>query len=416
METRHPRPRDLKIMKVVGVFVTAIATLGAVITAPSAAASTQPAAVAATPSTGSLPLHRSSPASPMPPLPKNIDPSQVKVLYNMATGMCMDIPGFDGGRKGGPILQYHCRPEDGDNQQVILSIDPKTAGAPVKKGMMRNRKSSLCLGVLRASGGGYDPVVREVVCSTRKDQRTWRLEPIPDTETLAIVHNATNLCLGVEGHRSKQPDTPLRLEPCDRNNDQAWTLPTATAATHWSNPDDPRNNYQAIVQEIADQMVWNCIIMGLVADQYDRSILGKVPGGRYISRSGEMSLFATSVRPGGPWDFKGPFATKYFSQGGFRSPIPGTQEQIYYDVWSNIHYAFVGRCIGLSEKDLQFPNSIDAPFDVSDPGDIATVALGVRLYEATRSKAQGVTVETMLDTAVRAALPELRAKDKTRPL
>jgi hypothetical protein len=71
------------------------------------------------------------------------------------------------------------------------------------------------------------------------------------------------------------------------------------------------------------------------------------------SRDAAILSWALLVRQGGPWDHK-PYIRRTFHPRG-----PGEQVwhrlgpwEYYYDIWSNIHYGYVGRACGFSASTL----------------------------------------------------------------
>lgn len=128
-----------------------------------------------------------------------------------------------------------------------------------------------------------------------------------------------------------------------------------------------------------------------------------------------LLLWTQKVRQGGPWDHKGPIATRFHGRvsGGPQHWHLHGSTLYYYDVWSNLHYGYVGAAAGFSDEVLldgagleqigstlwrgQWPEK--AP-DVSglrawdDASDRAAVALGVALY---RRKPQQLGGADLLD-------------------
>jgi hypothetical protein len=115
---------------------------------------------------------------------------------------------------------------------------------------------------------------------------------------------------------------------------------------------------------------------------------------------GAYILFFNSVRAGSEWDHKPKIMTmlnlrdnrndQYF-------PIrDGTEYEYYYDIWSNIHYGYVGSSIGFDENALQFFPNVDKYIPESqkeikdflqdyfgkyDPGDEISVNIGLTLWK-----------------------------------
>lgn len=95
---------------------------------------------------------------------------------------------------------------------------------------------------------------------------------------------------------------------------------------------------------------------------------------------------------GGAWDYKGPIRDDalepYLANGsdytcdGLRYPVPGTNVEMYYDIWSNIHFGYVGRAMGFSEDVLQAGAASFLPgAGKNDPVDVVSVKIGTRLFE-----------------------------------
>ena len=99
---------------------------------------------------------------------------------------------------------------------------------------------------------------------------------------------------------------------------------------------------------------------------------------------GGMALFALKVRPGGPWDHK-PILRRLLdiSSGDPYDeffPIEGINAfEVHYDIWSNIHYGYVGASIGFDRRTLQ-DAAASALAGGQDFGDIISVDIGIRLW------------------------------------
>ncbi|GIG71382.1 polymorphic toxin type 44 domain-containing protein [Phytomonospora endophytica] len=82
-------------------------------------------------------------------------------------------------------------------------------------------------------------------------------------------------------------------------------------------------------------------------------------GGGYASvgcNTARAAWWYGKVRPGGPWDHKGPIG-EYLGVGGDDIAnqyvnVPGTDYQVRYDLWSNIHYGYVGSAAGFGASTL----------------------------------------------------------------
>jgi len=116
------------------------------------------------------------------------------------------------------------------------------------------------------------------------------------------------------------------------------------------------------------------------------------------------SNFFDMVATGKPWDHK-PIIRKKFKDQGVERPnnFNGMGDNIYktfytkykdydyfYDVWSNIHYGYIGRSIGFSAEKLTLGSNmqqlghdlISGEFNFGDTGaDKATILIGISLYD-----------------------------------
>jgi hypothetical protein len=86
-------------------------------------------------------------------------------------------------------------------------------------------------------------------------------------------------------------------------------------------------------------------------------------------------LWAEKVGPDREWDHKDSIANAY---GGW-SPVPGQPGEISWDVWSNIHYGFVGKEAGFSDWELHKGADAADKFK-ENPGDQLAVQIGIDLY------------------------------------
>ena len=61
-----------------------------------------------------------------------------------------------------------------------------------------------------------------------------------------------------------------------------------------------------------------------------------------------LASFLGKVRAGGAWDYKAEILQSY---GEFATLPDG--DRWYFDIWTNIHYGYVGASVGFSEEELQ---------------------------------------------------------------
>ncbi|MEV4760545.1 polymorphic toxin type 44 domain-containing protein [Micromonospora sp. NPDC049559] len=135
-----------------------------------------------------------------------------------------------------------------------------------------------------------------------------------------------------------------------------------------------------------------------------------------VARTGCYLAFTYLVRPGARWDHKGEIGQKWgkdglLDTGAYWFPVPGTRYLLSYEVWSNLHYGYIGRAAGLTEPELRLGHQLPGT-GRTDDGDRAMVELGLRLY-----RAHPVTVtEDDIRRVILDALPELTKRGKARHL
>jgi hypothetical protein len=62
------------------------------------------------------------------------------------------------------------------------------------------------------------------------------------------------------------------------------------------------------------------------------------------------------------------------------SDVPATRYRIFYDVWSNIHYGYVGVQATIDDKSLQDGPSMGLPgTGTNDMGDVISTQIGIDL-------------------------------------
>ncbi|MCX5242645.1 polymorphic toxin type 44 domain-containing protein [Streptomyces prunicolor] len=84
------------------------------------------------------------------------------------------------------------------------------------------------------------------------------------------------------------------------------------------------------------------------------------------------------------WDHKPKLDKKFnLSENGYFADVPGTDYKVFYDMWSNVHYGYVGRAAGFDSKTLIEGASVSDPILVGedDPGDHMTMQAGVDLFD-----------------------------------
>lgn len=101
------------------------------------------------------------------------------------------------------------------------------------------------------------------------------------------------------------------------------------------------------------------------------------------------------VRQGGPWDHKPILNKMYMAMGtpprpfgslsrALHFPIRGDLfHEYYYDIWSNIHYGYIGTKCGFDENTLQGGAASGLPgAGGNDEGDVISVKIGIDLWKS----------------------------------
>lgn len=126
--------------------------------------------------------------------------------------------------------------------------------------------------------------------------------------------------------------------------------------------------------------------------------------------------FADLVRSGGLWDQKVYMRDWLFPQMPDSQrwiPVPATNEEIYYDPWASIHYAYVGRALRFTEATLMdaaeghvlhlFPTSEAGKID---EGDRTSIEAGFDLFNSQPDPMK--LTPSDLDTVIRTHLEDYR--------
>lgn len=96
-----------------------------------------------------------------------------------------------------------------------------------------------------------------------------------------------------------------------------------------------------------------------------------------------LAAWAWLVRPGGVWDHKPILRrTLKLGPGDNHFPFEGdTEHEYFYDIWSNIHYGYVGRAAGFARWELEFGHQVPVLAGATDPYDLETVRIGLDLWD-----------------------------------
>lgn len=97
-----------------------------------------------------------------------------------------------------------------------------------------------------------------------------------------------------------------------------------------------------------------------------------------------LDEFALAVQTGGPWDHKPTIQRMLGATEGsdFYLQQPGTDRQVFYDIYSNIHYGFVGASTGVPTSVIELAPTLGTDATgATDDGDRITVKAGIDMYQ-----------------------------------
>jgi RHS repeat-associated protein len=221
---------------------------------------------------------------------------------------------------------------------------------------------------------------------------------------------------------------PITLIELDGHEPRPWHDPnfnsdTFDYGTYWEGERaafGAGGSFDVSVNYIYDEMVTNSqgwtakIIRTLTVDKrdflfglIDPELFG-VSGQWGLASAGGAAgylVWAEKVRPGGDWDHK-PDLQRMFDREGeyFFNRVPGTDEAVSFDLWSNIHYGYVGTEVGIPGEDLQAAAEL-AEAGTNDAFDRVAVQIGIDLRQ--QYQPRSLTAEHVR-AAVLGRMPELR--------
>ena len=148
---------------------------------------------------------------------------------------------------------------------------------------------------------------------------------------------------------------------------------------------------------------------------YNKNTLAPHPDPIVIKEIG-VAKWITMVDTGKPWDhkpkitnrFKAVAVERYTELGNYtRSHYHKYHYHDYYfDVWSNIHFGFVGKYCGFSDSSLLFGSNTQQMitnlknldfFQGDTPADKVSIQLGINLYYTYKDKIEELNYQTVLD-------------------
>lgn len=98
-----------------------------------------------------------------------------------------------------------------------------------------------------------------------------------------------------------------------------------------------------------------------------------------------LTIWGVKVGPGQDWDHKPKIQDRYdlTTEDDFYFKEPGQKRAVYYDIYSNVHYGYVGRAAGIDRDTLIAGASLGegAITGGDDAGDQITMRIGMDLYD-----------------------------------
>jgi hypothetical protein len=106
-------------------------------------------------------------------------------------------------------------------------------------------------------------------------------------------------------------------------------------------------------------------------------------GGMVIGDTLQAALrWRDLVRSHAKWDHKPKLRQMLHLGSNLHFAIQGdTTHEYYYDIWSNIHFGYVGRAAGFSGSMLQWGAARGGAAGRNDPVDVETVQIGIDLWD-----------------------------------
>ncbi len=129
------------------------------------------------------------------------------------------------------------------------------------------------------------------------------------------------------------------------------------------------------------------------------------PDARHIAAKVE---FMNLVQTGGDWDHKWQLQEKFGLETGedFYFKDPSQDRAVSYDIYSNIHYGYVGRASGFDTPTLiSFANLGDGVTGTNDSGDDISMNIGAALYDKYGSN----MTQEQFHTGVQEAMQQMEA-------
>lgn len=108
-----------------------------------------------------------------------------------------------------------------------------------------------------------------------------------------------------------------------------------------------------------------------------------VPSGEGNPVKAVLSMWNDQVKSGAAWDHKPQLKQRYGLKDDpdFYFQQPGTHRQVFYDIYSNLHYGYVGRGAGIDTPTLILGAKYAGGAGEHDDGDEITMRAGAALYD-----------------------------------
>lgn len=235
----------------------------------------------------------------------------VVVMWNVANGLCADVPYFGKGKSGDLVTQFACRPDDDDNQQVRVVPVGKYGRFLLQVQKNGTGSGAMCYDVPGRGNVAKGTPVRLARCKAANDNQLFYARNY--SLGTQLIHNATGMCLDVAGDRERRLGNSLLLWPCSRKDDHFWQLDIPARAPRHRLPSPPVNfslNREGTSFEGSYQ--FDCPVPGKVSKYYNATGLcivglfkswnrqgahlnGKVEGYKYIRLAERKADGASNV-------------------------------------------------------------------------------------------------------------------------
>ncbi|MFJ4274311.1 RICIN domain-containing protein [Streptomyces coelicoflavus] len=150
------------------------------------------------------------------------------LIKNNTNANCVDLPGLEGGKRDGRVVQSTCNSTSDDNQ--LWNLEKRYAGggpggAPLFQ--IRNIKDGMCLDLPGYGAAGGGTKVTEYPCNgTTGDNQLWWLDQQPDGKFWIRNAASDNQCL--DSYSANAATRDLIIWPCapeSANNHEWFTTP-----------------------------------------------------------------------------------------------------------------------------------------------------------------------------------------------